>query len=427
MISFHTTKRLIGFCMAVVVALFCCVVAYADDIPSDDDLSGASPPASSDSIPDTSPDYESAPSNNENPPSSDTTPPDASSGGDTDNSESPPVPDDDSSSQVEPSDGLQDDTLPSEPEYTVSSALEFLEANGVGISTLSYSEVPGSNIEIRNFPGMHRVFLGTVQTASAVQINVADILPDLYQSLTFENFCFLPVSSSFTRSVTNPGFSYSYDPFVGVLSCSVDSDTAGSNTYSAYCIYNDSFHGLSSQSGGDNSQIQLFSGEAVGNDITVRGFSGLHRVYLGSFNSYSNVSLNMSSILPDVYSSLTAENFYIIPVTAMFVNVSPGSTASQVYNSQSGIYTGFRCFLLHSNSFYECFQYELYCFYNVADEMDIQEPSPDEGEGGTTIIRFPDPHLFWDTDFADFTVSEGLLFLVFCLMAIYGVIKIFRW
>lgn len=59
-----------------------------------------------------------------------------------------------------------------------------------------------------------------------------------------------------------------------------------------------------------------------------------------------------------------------------------------------------------------------------------ESPTPNETSVPTEIpapivLPSPTPHLFWTTSFEDYSVTEGLLLLIFSLFAIFMVIKVF--
>lgn len=63
---------------------------------------------------------------------------------------------------------------------------------------------------------------------------------------------------------------------------------------------------------------------------------------------------------------------------------------------------------------------------SAPDELEI-EPTPEpEATPEPTPEPTPPPHLVWDTPFEDYTVTEGLLLLVFVLLALCVVLWVFK-
>ena len=59
----------------------------------------------------------------------------------------------------------------------------------------------------------------------------------------------------------------------------------------------------------------------------------------------------------------------------------------------------------------------------TSTEIPAESEVPDDGTQG---VETPANHPLWTTDFADYTVTEGLLFLIFAMAAIWATFKLFR-
>lgn len=461
MIRFHAAKRLFCVCVALVVSLFVCVAAYADDVPPVEPLpdSSAPPGASSDSVPpepaqpdSDSSDSESAPSNSENTPSSDSVPPASDSMPPASDStppasdSTPPVSDSmPSAADSTPSKIEQDELTPEPllPEYTVESAMDYLAQNGISLMAAS-SPVPGTDTTVPNFPGMHRVYMGRTNKDAPLEIDIYRLLPDLYTRLTVDNFCAIPVSFVSGYSASSYSDSFSYNSETGILTCPYlykkVVSSYGFPIFDIYCYYNDSVTASPAVVPVVTTRSCLGAGN-VGADVELPNFPGLHRRYLNNAPSSNTADGWFHETFPDLFPKFTFSNFGFSPYAAdTLMSLRGVNDPVLAYNVTTGHYYIYPCsspFALTNNTgdkFYVFFSYDAFLFYNIPEEMEFYEPDPTPPDPPTPDVPGDDdppaetvaPHPFWSTDFADYTVSEGLLFLVFCLLALYGVIKIFR-
>lgn len=456
MFEYTLSKRFFAVCLLLVLAVSCTLTALADAEPS-----GESPAPESSAAPDASPQPEETPSPSaepgpsespapaetpeptETPPPSETpapieTPPPSETPTPT-NTPAPtatPAP-----TQTPP---LDDEP---EPEYTIDGALDFLAENGVSLMAASAPAVDvGTDVIVPNFPGMHRVYLGRYASNSPASVDVSKLLPDLYSRLVTFNFSFEPVSFDVVSgSISGTSKSaFSYDPVSGVLSCPLLYNFLGSNygyiTYDLFCYYNDSV--VDNIASGPTSFVS--TNYSAGFSFDFPNFPGLHRKYVKSISGVNGGSLDISSYFPDLYSLFTSDNFSFMPNNVSSTNSSTAYSPLSVmpsfgYDSASGLFSYPKSYNYLGSDVYggKTRYHKIYSncavwvFYNEVSEMVLPEPtptpdptpSPTPAPGDTPVSA---PHPFWTTPFSDYSVTEGMLLLLFSLLSLFAVTKVFR-
>ena len=310
----------------------------------------------------------------------------------------------------------------------------------------------GTDIVVPNFPGMHKVYLGRYSTDSSVSVDVSQLLPDLYSRLVAFNFSFEPVSVDVVQGSASDASStdFTYDAVSGVLSCpflrvAFQSKSYAYIVYDVFCYYNDSVSSDSVQPGVTNF---VYTSYNPGQDIDFPGFPGLHRRYVAycPTSSFYETSCNASTYFPDLFSLFTHENFSFVFTFVASPNsnslLSPSFVnASFDYDSSTGLLSVSKCYNYlgtgyitgKTRSCYAAFGAQSWVFYNDESEMVLPEPtptpspipSPTPAPSDTPDTPVASPHPFWTTPFTDYTVSEGLLLLIFSLFSIFIVIKVF--
>ena len=451
MFEYTLSKRFFAVCLLLVLAVSCTLTALADAEPP-----GESPSPESSAAPDASPQPEETPLPSsepgpsespapvETPPPSETpapaeTPPPEETPTLTETpppSETPtptntPAP----TATSVPTQTPPPDDAP-EPEYTVDSALAFLAENGVSLMAASASAV-GTDEEIPNFPGMHRVYLGRTSSPTALTIDVSQVLPDLYSRLTVDNFCAVFDGASYYGGSCTFSDSFSYNSATGVLTCPNLFSKSGVYSifplFKIFCYYNESIPASPAVVPVVTTRSCLGS-DNLDSDIQLSNFPGLHMRYLNNAFSAKAADGYFNDTLPDLFPSFTISNFAISPYSVQIVG--SGNGVPQAYagcNATTGHYQFWpataRIYNIPKTGdvINAAFSYDALLFYNVPDEMEFfdpsQTPSPTPAPGDTPVIA---PHPFWTTPFADYSVTEGMLLLLFSLLSLFAVTKVFR-
>lgn len=86
---------------------------------------------------------------------------------------------------------------------------------------------------------LHKVTIGSSNSQSSRSFNVANILPDVYQTLTLSNFAIEQAKVAYTSTSSSTSIAdilLSYDSSTGTLNCSASKVKLGVDAYVAYTI-----------------------------------------------------------------------------------------------------------------------------------------------------------------------------------------------
>lgn len=242
------------------------------------------------------------------------------------------------------------------------------------------------DVEVTNFNGMHRLFLGCNNPDNRLIVNMKYILPKLYKRLTVKNFA-TEIIGFYQENNVHDASDMIYDPNTGILVCPHVSYTNNNRhctvKYNLYCYYNNSIADAPKRI---SSETMKNSSVSDGTDIVLPNFPGLHRLTLGSKNSSGNVTFPLATYCPNIYENFTLENLgvHLYSINTSLVDAKAGSGNSDtnvypttVHNPETGniVINSFRFsggFSSASSTTYYLymhFMYNAYLFYNDIDEM----------------------------------------------------------